>query len=267
MRGSLVLASLLLCAPTAGPSVVAAEPTPAPSAALCLAVVKDLVPVDATADGKASLYAVTLLSLNGATGTASGTLSLIADRQRYDVPFKDAVAIGDPEHTTNRPMILVNLAEPANILGARIASLDGDSGGPCSPYTTWGHWVRSKATSTDLVAEATTLARTASPIAAPPPTDVQPLVCAGPDADVRATLAANPADPVNHRGSNVVDVEVYVTDDGTAAGATIYKSSTFPDLDQAAMDTALRSTYTPRIRHCRAMGAAHIFRADFEGDP
>jgi TonB family protein len=266
MRGSLALAWLLLLASASAPTAAAANPTPAPSAALCLAIVRDLIPLDASADGKASVYAVTLSSLSGVSGTASGTLSLISDRQRYDVPFKDAIATGDPEHATNPSMIFVKFAEPTDILGARVASLDGDSGGPCLPYTTWGHWVRSKASPTDLAAQATTRAKTAQAILAPPPIDVQPLPCAGPDADVRATLAAHPADPVNHRGSNVVEVEVYIADDGTAAGAAIYKSSNFPDLDQAALDTALRSTYTPRIRHCRAMGGEYIFRADFEGD-
>jgi hypothetical protein len=264
----LVLASLLVFAPTAGPAEAAVTPTPAPSAALCLAIVKDLIPLDAAADGKASLYAVTLESLGDASGTASGTLSLIADRQRYDVPFKNATVIGDTVYATNPSMIFIKLAEPADILGARIASLDGDDGGPCLHYTTWGHWVRSKTTPAgpDLAAEATTLAKTTQPIHAPPPVEEQPLPCAGRDADVRATLAPHPADPGNHRGSNIVRIKVYVADDGTAGVAAVYKSSNFPDLDQAALDTALRSTYTPRIHNCRAMGAIYIFQADFEGN-
>jgi hypothetical protein len=266
--GSFVLVLLLLFTPTAGPAGAAAKPTPAPSAALCLAIVKDLIPLDAAADGKASLYAVTLESLSDTSGTASGTLSLIADRQRYDVPFKNATAIGDNVYATNPSMIFIKLAEPADILGARVASLEGDDGGPCAPYTTWGPWVRSKTSpsGSDQVVEATALAKTTQAIHAPPPVEELPLPCAGRDADVRATIAPHPANPVSHRGSNIVRIKLYITDDGTAAVAAVYKSSNFPDLDQAALDTALRSTYTPKVRNCRAMGSVYIFQADFEGD-
>jgi Gram-negative bacterial TonB protein C-terminal len=268
MRGFAVLASLfvfvLLLARAAGADV---QPK-TPSAALCLAVVKDVIPIDNGPDDKASLYAVTLQSLNGVAGIASGTLALYTERQRYDVPFKGAVAAGDAAHPSYPTMIFVRFPGPVTIVRSRVASLDGDGGGPCLPYTKWGHWVPSKAapagSGPELLDRATVQAKTSQPIPAPAPVDEPPRACDGKDGDATTIRPVTPPPQPYHPGSHVVEVQVFLTDDGTAAGAAVYKSSGVPDLDQATVEAALESTYKPEIRDCRAMGGTYIFRADFE---
>jgi hypothetical protein len=149
---------------------------------------------------------VTLESLNGAPGVASGTLSLLAEQQRYDVPFRNAVASADSDSKTKPTILLISLREPTAIEGGRVASLDGDGGGTCSPYTTWGHLVHGRdAAANELLAEATELAKTAQPIVAPPAVAEPPLPCAGKDSDVRMRDFVPPlnskttADPTSSR--------------------------------------------------------------------
>ena len=48
---------------------------------------------------------MTLQTLRGVSGVASGTLSLYAERQRYDIPFTEAVAVAHTDFTTNPTMI------------------------------------------------------------------------------------------------------------------------------------------------------------------
>jgi TonB family protein len=58
-------------------------------------------------------------------------------------------------------------------------------------------------------------------------------------------------------------VRVALNADGSVAGASIYKSSGFDSLDQAALQAALATHYKPEIFRCEPIAGAYIFRAEF----
>lgn len=67
-------------------------------------------------------------------------------------------------------------------------------------------------------------------------------------------------------GNVSVDVLVHVSATGAVTRAQVTHSSGDPDIDSAALDAALRTTYSPKIVKCEAVPGTYIFRADFSRD-
>ena len=65
-------------------------------------------------------------------------------------------------------------------------------------------------------------------------------------------------------GTSMVKVSLSAT--GSVLGATIYKSSGSALLDNAAVQAAKESSYSPEIDNCAKVAGDYIFRADFEGN-
>src|SRR5580704_13804035 len=86
-----------LLAPVAGAVSARAAPDapPPPATALCMAAVDMVVPIAGSHD-----YAISLESLRGADGIASGRLAIYTDSAKYDIPFTDIVA-ATPNHRSN----------------------------------------------------------------------------------------------------------------------------------------------------------------------
>jgi TonB family protein len=79
--------------------------------------------------------------------------------------------------------------------------------------------------------------------------------------------ADQPNYPDAARKRNLGNVSVEMTVDISATGAVssvqVTKSSGDPDIDSAALDAALKSTYQPKITNCKAVPGTYLFRADF----
>lgn len=84
---------------------------------------------------------------------------------------------------------------------------------------------------------------------------------------LKAVRPKLPASARNFHGSTTVLVEVTIDEHGTAASATIYKSSGRADLDRAALVAARASQYAPQLVDCHPVTADYLFRAEFNGFP
>jgi TonB family protein len=64
-----------------------------------------------------------------------------------------------------------------------------------------------------------------------------------------------------------VAIAVSVSADGRLRAARVVQSSGMAALDIAALLAAERSTYQPRIVHCRAVASPAVYRVTFSGGP
>ncbi len=61
-------------------------------------------------------------------------------------------------------------------------------------------------------------------------------------------------------------VKVVVNPDGSVKSVSIYQTSGYPGADEATIQAALHSTYTPGSVNCQPVEGWYIFRADFNPD-
>lgn len=66
--------------------------------------------------------------------------------------------------------------------------------------------------------------------------------------------------------SGTAQVEVSLSASGQVLGAKIFVSTGSSLLDNAAIDAAKRTTYTPKIVDCDHVPGAYLFRVDFENN-
>jgi len=103
---------------------------------------------------------------------------------------------------------------------------------------------------------------------APPIPINTPIVqtCAQPNRDVSVITAASPP-PTEYAGEitapTAVYVQVIVDADGSVQGARIYKSDGNAKLEQAAIEAARSSTFSPKIIDCNPARSSYLFRANF----
>ncbi len=117
-----------------------------------------------------------------------------------------------------------------------------------------------------------TSAGTAKSVATPGPPVETPTpkpACAQPHVDATTTNPVSPDTPEMAKqqgltGTSMVKVSLSAT--GSVLGATIYKSSGSALLDNAAVQAAKESSYSPEIDNCAKVAGDYIFRADFEGN-
>ncbi len=87
--------------------------------------------------------------------------------------------------------------------------------------------------------------------------------CAHPDADAQVAYAAPPDFPDNAHPKRPVLLRVTVAADGSVPHIDIIQSSGDWSANQAAMDSATHSRFTPAMRNCRAVRGTYVFRVEF----
>ncbi len=92
--------------------------------------------------------------------------------------------------------------------------------------------------------------------------------CANPDVAVTVTNPVQPNYPKSASdirfGSVSVEVRVMVGSTGQVVVASVYKSSGNMAIDQAALQAARQSTYSPALKNCHPTEGDYLFRADFQ---
>ncbi|MDP9112028.1 MAG: TonB family protein, partial [Candidatus Eremiobacteraeota bacterium] len=101
------------------------------------------------------------------------------------------------------------------------------------------------------------------PLESPPPATA----CAAPDIDARTIQTASLETPLEARqqgATGTVQVKVSLDADGAIGGASIYRSSGWAVLDQAALRAARDSTYRAEEKNCVPVAGSYLFTAQFE---
>jgi TonB family protein len=217
-------------------------------------------------DDTRTRYAVSFRALE--TGRASGTLALWAGGLRYDVPFRDAVALDSRDRISPETSFVVRFPEPTTLDGAVVTAIDEGSGlRPCDPW--FAPWVPVARSATDgrTAAERTSeerflsRARAATAIAAPPSV-ADPVSCAAPNRPGRTVHAVGPDRPMSGR-TGISTVMVLLDPNDHVAGARIQTSSGDPQLDDAALAAASRSEYQGQMFRCRHVMGGYLFTVEF----
>jgi len=104
---------------------------------------------------------------------------------------------------------------------------------------------------------------TVAPTATPKPT------CITPAADAQTRDKFVPETPELARQqclSGVAKVQVDLSAGGTVTGVKIFESTGSSLLDQAALDAARRTTYSPKIVDCEHVSGTYLFRVEFQSE-
>lgn len=104
---------------------------------------------------------------------------------------------------------------------------------------------------------------------APPPTAPPTPACAVPNKDPQPTnrVPADYPEMAKEQGaSGETDVAVTLDATGHVIATKIAKSAGNPLLDQAALQAAKSSSFSPQIENCRAVGGVYIFQVVFSPD-
>jgi hypothetical protein len=270
MHGSFVAAALgaaalsFLASPHAAIDLAQSNAAATPQAAVVCDVVLGLIaPIDPDGSGASSRYSVALYAADADTATASGTIALYTAGDRYDVPFANATALSPGSHATRKPLV-VEFSEPVRIERGNVVSTTGPSGGTCVPFTAWNppqyagdapdaQRVDANADNARLLQAPAGVPISAQRCAGPnaPPTMVQPSHITGPGYAWSRDLNA--------------DVAIAIDDDGSVAGATIYRSSGVAAYDLIVLAQARESTYAPGVLRCRATGGIYLFHGTLKG--
>ena len=90
--------------------------------------------------------------------------------------------------------------------------------------------------------------------------------CAAPHVDAAITQAVPPVYSASARqqgATGTVLVRVNLSSTGAVVGTSVYRSSGNDALDDAALQAAQASLYSPEINDCQPTGGSYIFRANF----
>ena len=91
--------------------------------------------------------------------------------------------------------------------------------------------------------------------------------CSAPDAEARTIQTASLETPLEARqqgATGTAQVEVSLDASGAISSTSIYRSSGWAVLDQAALRAARDSTYRPEERNCAPVAGSYLFTAQFE---
>jgi hypothetical protein len=211
-------------------------------------------------------YAVSFRALE--TGRATGTVALWAGDRRYDVPFRDVVALDSRDRISPETSFVVRFAAPTALDGAVVTAIDeGGKLRPCDPW--FAPWVPAVGSGPDFrtpeerTAEERFLsrARAATAIDAPPGV-ADPTTCTTPSRPGRTVYAVSPDRPSPIlEGVSVVMVLLDPTD--KIAGTRIETSSGNRSLDLVALSAARRSEFQGQIFRCRHVMGGYLFSVDF----
>lgn len=217
-------------------------------------------------DDSRTRYAVSFRALE--TGRASGTVALWAGDRRFDVPFRDAVALDSRDAISPETSFTVRFPAPTELDGAVVTAIDeGGTLRPCDPW--FSPWVRPARTAPDYrtAAQRTTderflsRARAATAISAPPAIS-DPVTCATPTRSPRTIRAVEPDRP-RSSGTGIATVLVLLDPTDKVTWVRILRSAGDRRLDDAALAAASRSEYQGQIFRCRHVMGGYLFTVEF----
>lgn len=89
--------------------------------------------------------------------------------------------------------------------------------------------------------------------------------CSDPNQEARTIVAVSPDAPAGDApASNVTAmIKVDLDENGNVTGVSVYASTGSLTLDQAAMQAARASTYSPETRGCRPVSGSYLFKVEF----
>jgi hypothetical protein len=258
---TLVLDSLLFApsgaAPAASPAPPAAAATVEPQ---CPVRVFDVAPIKPDATGAATSYAVSFEVSGDSSGRVDGTVALFSGNTRYDAIFSDAVAAGSfVAKSSDEKPVIVRFQKPVIIDAAYLASIGGDSGGPCAVAFVWlksGQPAvgRLRGVFNNIESHMRDWASHIEPIEVSAPQSLGAAPCSDPTEPSRATNPAAP--PAAATGSTSAFIsETSLSETGTVVDAWLWAwvgSHDAPSgADQAALQAAKTAGYTPEVFRCQ----------------
>jgi len=106
-------------------------------------------------------------------------------------------------------------------------------------------------------------------LSSPPP--IATPACAEPNLRPRVLKLVRPIGAskyleANHK-SGIVDIKVYLSNDGSVQKALIERSSGDTFLDAATYEAATATRYAPEVRDCQAISGAYIYRTRYNTAP
>jgi hypothetical protein len=255
------VAGMSASAQTAPAPNTPASPAAAPPAAWCPlnTRVRDL-------DDTHTRYAVSFGAFE--KGRASGIIALWAGDRRYDVPFRDAVAVDSRDRTAVPSAVVVRFAAPTKLDGAVVTSIDeGGTLRPCDPW--FSPWVANQPFAPDRRSRAErrpeeqflAAARAAAPTDAPAPV-TDPAPCASPYRSGRTVYAPGPATP-RGAGTGLAMVLVVLDPADKIFSTRIERSAGNPILDATALGAARGSEFQGQIFRCRHVMGSYLFSVNF----
>jgi hypothetical protein len=218
-------------------------------------------------DDSRTRYAVSFRALE--TGRASGTVSLWAGNRRYDVPFRDVVALDSRDRISPETSFVVRFPAPTTLDGAVVTAIDeGGTLHPCDPW--FSPWVRGAPSGPDYRSpeERTTeerfLSRARAAVAVDaPPAVADPVTCSAPTRSGRTVYAVSPNSP-SPILSGLAVVMVLLDPSDKIAGVRIERSSGNRSLDIVALSAARGSEYQGQIFRCRHVMGGYLFSVQFD---
>jgi hypothetical protein len=221
--------------------------------------------------------AIALYSLEGVEGLATGFLTLDASGERYVIPFRDAVAVGDFANTKAVPLV-VSFPKPVMIERAFVSALAGQNGGPCYRQPWLADATKPPfvppADDPDPTSGMRERASTAVPITAPSP-EIEPTPSCknrsqAPDiknwAQPKVAAADLHAAFANQFARTTLEQTALVQLDATGKvmGAMVVHPTGTAVLDDAAKAAVLHSTFAPERYRCESLGGIYAFYTEFE---
>ena len=266
MRVVLLLSLVLMCAGAAPASPPAVEPSPGPSAA----PMPGWCPLRAnvSAVGRThERYVIRLTSFG--TGRASGTIALWAGEARYDISFRDAVAMDTRERVAQGTPIVVRFASPVALDGAAVTSLiENDADRRCDPL--FSPWVPGQPLGPDRRTSAERRAAdeyieravTLPALDAPNPIS-DPRPCTARDRTARTVAATQPELPSFGPQTGYVDVLVVLDTADHVTSVRVERSSGTRSMESAALAAAGMSKFAGATFRCRPIIGAYRFSVEF----
>ena len=90
--------------------------------------------------------------------------------------------------------------------------------------------------------------------------------CSDPNAEAKTIVAVSPDAPSSAYGASsdvTAMIKVDLDPSGRILGVSVYRSAGSLELDQAAMQAARQSTYSPEMRDCQAVPGSYLFKVEF----
>jgi TonB family protein len=227
-----------------------------------------LDPVDAV-NGGGRTYAVAFETFSASPGRLSGTLTLFAGSERYDVPFSNVIAVpATSSGALTAVPLTVRFTTAVKVDAAYLSAIVGPNPGPCGlGYIAMrsNDGVRARELSElDRVLRARV--QDVKPIDAPASVSDR-VTCERPNVDASIAFSATPRYPdlAGRRGDmGETQVAVALAADNAILAAWVWKSSGSKDLDQAAVIAARASRFNAATFRCQRVFGLYTFYADFQ---
>jgi TonB-like protein len=239
-----------------------AAPPTQDSASLCSITVGSAVPVSPV-DGAATTYLVTLdPPAADAKVAASGAVSLFTREDRYDVPFHDADIRRHQGSEYAGTVLAVRFPAPVRLEGGYVSSLTSPGTVQCAPRDPFMPTVEHKPEPPAAPAPSTSVN-----IDAPMPVSDPMPACAvyyAQASTVKTAPLQTPSIVQMNGDRQIAFARVRIAPNGSVISATIARPSHSSLFDDAVVHAAERSTYTPAIFRCVAVGGDYLFGGVFD---